>query len=56
MRSRHCTGGNCVEVATTGTNVLLRDSKNPAVEPTTVEPYMWDDFRTAIRAGEFDRL
>lgn len=46
--------GNCVEVASDGVNVLLRDSKNPAGPRLTLTPGAWTAFLAAIRDGEFN--
>ncbi len=51
-RSSACSGGTCVEVAGTGSAVLLRDGKNPQNVPLAFEPADWADFLTAIKDGE----
>ncbi|MYT73111.1 MULTISPECIES: DUF397 domain-containing protein [unclassified Streptomyces] len=37
-------GGNCVEVARTGTEVCVRDSKRRRGRIVTVTPAAWDSF------------
>ncbi len=55
-RSVRCTGGNCVEIARTGTTVLLRDSKNPGQPHLEIDTERWADFEEAFRRGEFEAL
>ncbi len=54
-RSTRCSGGQCVEVAKVGDQVLLRDSKNPQQTPLTFSADGWDAFTLGLSAGEFDR-
>jgi hypothetical protein len=44
--------GNCVEVACTGSSVLVRDSKNPADGHLTVGQADWHRFLAGIRARQ----
>ncbi|GAA3623930.1 hypothetical protein GCM10022223_46180 [Kineosporia mesophila] len=59
FKSRRSGNGNaCVEVATnllpsTG-QILLRDSKNPAVAPFAFTRAEWEAFVGGARDGEFD--
>lgn len=55
-RSTYCTGGNCAEVADTGTAVLLRDSKAPHQPATAFSYDQWREFTAAVQRGEFDNL
>ena len=55
-RSSFCASGECVEVATRGGMVLIRDSKAPGAGVLT---YSADEFRSFIRgvvAGQFNDL
>jgi hypothetical protein len=47
-------GGECVEVAKAGANVLVRDSKHPEGTRLALSPSAWSAFLTGIRKGEFD--
>jgi hypothetical protein len=52
-RSTKCASGNCVEVASVGDQVWVRDSKDPQV----VQIYSrveWDAFKAGVKSGEFD--
>lgn len=53
VRPSACSGGNCVEVATAGEAVLMRDTKNPA-EVLRFGMWQWRDFMAAVKAGDFD--
>jgi hypothetical protein len=52
-RSSRCSGGQCVEVAQVGDRVLIRDSKNPDVEPLAFTMPEWADFVSGVEAGQF---
>ncbi|MFF8452086.1 DUF397 domain-containing protein [Streptomyces leeuwenhoekii] len=39
---------NCVEIATTPTTILVRDSKNPAGPRLTLPPTAWADFLSHV--------
>lgn len=41
-------GGQCVEVATTGTAWLVRDSKNPTGPVLAVSPAAWASFLSTL--------
>jgi hypothetical protein len=47
-------GGQCVEVAATGTAWLVRDSKNPDGSILAVTDRSWHAFVSAIRSGVVD--
>ncbi|MEU6847565.1 DUF397 domain-containing protein [Streptomyces sp. NPDC046716] len=46
-------GGNCVEVARTGTEVCVRDSKRRRGRIVTVTPAAWDSFLHSL-SGDGD--
>lgn len=46
-------GGACVEVATVGGRVAVRDSKNPNGGVLLFTPNQWTTFLNDIRRGEF---
>jgi hypothetical protein len=48
-------GGMCVEVATAGDGVAVRDSKDPGGPLLAFSAAEWDAFLAGARAGEFDR-
>jgi hypothetical protein len=48
-------GGNCVEVATVGATVAVRDSKDPNKGVLVFTRNEWKDFLDATKGGEFDR-
>ena len=52
-RSSFCSFANCVEIATDGDAIFVRDSKDPAavLRFTTAG---WEAFLAGVRAGEFD--
>ena len=53
-KSSRSTGGNdCVEVAQTGTNCLIRDSKNPDGARLAVGPQAWAAFLGDIKHGAY---
>ncbi|MEU8240627.1 DUF397 domain-containing protein [Actinoplanes missouriensis] len=52
-RSRDCTGGTCVEVATVGDEVLIRDSKNLDIAPLAFTRAEWESFVAGVKAGDF---
>lgn len=49
-------GGNCVEVAMhfNGSNIGVRDSKNPAGGALSFTPGEWTAFLAGVRDGQFD--
>ncbi|MCA1674201.1 MAG: DUF397 domain-containing protein [Actinobacteria bacterium] len=50
--SRSSDTSNCVEVASTGPAVAVRDSKHPTGGALIVTPRAWNAFTTALRDGE----
>jgi hypothetical protein len=53
-KSSRSTGGNdCVEVAQTQTNWLVRDSKNPDGTRLAVRPQVWAAFTRDIKQGAY---
>ncbi|HEY9474579.1 MAG TPA: DUF397 domain-containing protein [Mycobacteriales bacterium] len=54
-KSTHSNGsGNCVEVATVGQIVAVRDSKDPGGPALVFGPAEWTDFVSGARGGRFD--
>jgi hypothetical protein len=47
--------GDCVEVATAGGSVAVRDSKNPAGPVIKYAPGAWQIFLAATRHGNYDQ-
>lgn len=45
---------NCVEVATTTSGIMVRDSKNPSGPALTFTPRTWTAFIRAIDLGATD--
>ncbi|WP_229071861.1 DUF397 domain-containing protein [Actinoplanes sp. DH11] len=52
-RSRDCATGACVEVATIGDEVLIRDSKNLDATPLAFSRAEWEAFVSGVKAGDF---
>jgi len=52
--SRSTDKANCVEVASTGPAVAVRDSKHPTGDTLIVTPRAWTAFTAALRDGELD--
>jgi len=46
--------GECVEVATIGRTIAVRDSKQPDGPMLLVTPHDWTAFVRGIKAGRFD--
>jgi hypothetical protein len=53
-KSTRCEAGACVEVATEGPQVGLRNSTKPEVS-LALDATAWRQFIAGVRAGEFDR-
>jgi Domain of unknown function (DUF397) len=53
-RAKRCASNACVEVATDGEQFLIRDSKNPEIEPLRFTGAEWAAFLAGARAGDFD--
>jgi hypothetical protein len=51
-RSTRCDSGACVEVADTGTDVLMRDSKLDVSPVLTFGRDAWADFIASVKAGQ----
>jgi hypothetical protein len=45
--------GQCVEIASVGTEIAVRDSKNPAGPVLIFGPEEWKTFIAAATAGQF---
>jgi uncharacterized protein DUF397 len=54
-KSSYCGTNACVEVATVGDRVLVRDSKEPDGPPLAFSRTAWRTFIDGVRGGEFDR-
>jgi Domain of unknown function (DUF397) len=48
--------GNCVEVAWSGTNRLVRDSKDPTGPVLVFTKPEWHAFLAGAKAGQFDDI
>ena len=46
--------GNCVEVATVPSGIVIRDSTNRESAMLRYSPHAWRDFLTQAKTGEFD--
>jgi hypothetical protein len=54
-KSRRSMGnGNCVEISTAGSAVIVRDSKDPAGPVIAYSPGSWRAFAREARLGRFD--
>lgn len=51
-----CEAGSCVEVASTGDGVAIRDSKDQAGPILRFTQDEWVAFLAGAKAGEFDHL
>lgn len=54
QRSSKCSGGECVEVAFDGDEVLLRDGKDPDGAVLRISAEVWEQFVATVKDGEFD--
>jgi hypothetical protein len=52
-RSSYCSGSNCVETVFDGTDVLVRDSKDPDGPVLAFTADEWEAFLEGVKAGEF---
>ena len=52
-KSSHCADNTCVEVASTGDRVLLRDSKDRGGPVLQFSRRQWAVFVRRVRGGEF---
>ena len=53
-RSISCESGACVEVASLGELIAVRDSRNPDGVILTFRHSAWRDFIADVRAGEYE--
>jgi len=53
---RSMTNGDCVEVAPTGSRILVRDSKNPNGATLGYPMATWRSFTSGAKQGDFDAL
>jgi Domain of unknown function (DUF397) len=52
-RSSHCSDSSCVEVAWSGEEVLVRDSKDPDGPMLAFSRRQWAEFLEGVRSGAF---
>ncbi|WP_250003975.1 DUF397 domain-containing protein [Actinoplanes sp. M2I2] len=52
-RSSYCADKSCVEIAVSGDEVLLRDSKAPSRPPLRLDAAAWRQFTEDIKADHF---
>ena len=52
--TRSAGNGQCVEVASVGDHVAVRDSKNVAMQPLVFSREAWVSFISGVSAGDFD--
>jgi len=55
-KSSFSVGDSCVECATTGRAVWVRDSKDPQGPELAFDPEAWTAFIAGVRRGDFDRI
>jgi hypothetical protein len=53
-RASFCTSSGCVEVASTGDTIAVRDSKDPDSPILTYDRAEWHAFVAGVKNGEFD--
>ena len=53
-KSSHSSNNGCVEVAQSGDQIAVRDSKDPAGPVLMFTAYEWRAFFAGVRDGEFD--
>jgi hypothetical protein len=51
--SSHCSDSSCLEVAWSGGDVLVRDSKDPGGPVLRFSRLEWQAFLDGVRSGEF---
>jgi Domain of unknown function (DUF397) len=54
QRPTICASSSCVEVATIGDTIAIRDSKDPESPVLTYDRDEWQAFVAGVKAGEFD--
>jgi len=52
-KSGRCDSGTCVEIASSGDGVAMRDSKEPDGPVLHIARDQWTDFLAGVRAGHF---
>jgi hypothetical protein len=52
-KSSYCANSTCVEIATEGDRVYLRDGKNPHEGMIEMSRGDWDQFLDRLQAGHF---
>lgn len=55
-RSSFCDNLGCIEIRREGSQILIRDSKDPASTPLRYTFEEWRVFIAGVMAGEFDDL
>ena len=53
-KSSHSGSNGCIEVAGSGDQVAVRDSKDPSGPVLVFTPHEWRAFLDGVRDGEFD--
>ena len=53
-KSSHSGSNGCIEVARSGDQVAVRDSKDPSGPVLVFTPHEWRAFLDGVRDGEFD--
>ena len=53
-RAKRCGSNACIEVARSGEQYLVRDSKRPEIKPLEFTAAEWDAFLAGARSGDFD--
>jgi hypothetical protein len=54
LKSSYSEAGNCVEVASLGDQILIRDSKHRDGPMLNLSSSQWEEFLCAARDGRFD--
>jgi hypothetical protein len=54
IRSSFCDTGACLEIASAGGDVLVRDSKSPEQAHLRLGARAWTEFLDGVIAGDFD--
>ncbi|WP_211343292.1 DUF397 domain-containing protein [Actinomadura pelletieri] len=53
-KASHSEDSDCVEVATLGSSVLVRDSRDHAAGVLTLDSVQWNALLNAVRSGDLD--
>ena len=56
VKSNRCESANCIEVASVGSEVLIRDSRNPTGIVLRVSRGDWDVFAAGVSDGDFQSV